>query len=92
MRDLISRQAALDIINHELNGWLTDDERLHLEGVGTGIELLPSAQPKKGKWIWDDEGYHCSECFFHAHGNTLECLDGTYSFCPNCGADMRGEE
>ena len=49
------------------------------------------AEPRKGKWIWDDEGYHCSECFFHAHGNTLECLDGTYRFCPNCGADMRGE-
>ena len=39
--DLISRQAALDIIDSELNGWLTDDERLHLEGVAIGIECLP---------------------------------------------------
>ena len=54
----------------------------------------PTIEPerKTGKWIWDDEGYHCSECFFHAYGNTLECLDGTYQFCPNCGADMRGEQ
>ncbi len=47
---------------------------------------------KKGKWIWDDEGYHCSECWFHAHGNTLECMDGTYRFCPSCGAEMEGVE
>lgn len=44
--DLISRTAALDIINAELNGWLTEDERLHLEGVGMGIESLPTAQPE----------------------------------------------
>ena len=50
------------------------------------------AEPvRHGRWIWDDEGYHCSECFFHAYGNTLECLDGTYRFCPNCGARMDEE-
>ena len=47
---------------------------------------------KTGKWIWDAEGYHCSECFFHAYGNTLECLDGTYKFCPNCGAKMEATD
>lgn len=47
------------------------------------------AEPvRHGQWIWDDEGYHCSECFFHAYGNTLECFDGTYRYCPNCGAKM----
>ena len=51
-------------------------------------EALPSCRKKTGKWIWDDEGYHCSECFFHAYGNTLECIDGTYKYCPNCGARM----
>ena len=50
-----------------------------------------SVERKKGKWIWDDEGYHCSECWFHAHGNTLECMDGTYRFCLNCGAEMVGD-
>lgn len=50
--DPISRQAALDIIDAELDGWLTDDERLHLEGVGTGIACLPTIDPvKRVKWI-----------------------------------------
>lgn len=66
------------------------------KGVSSALSCLyrvPTVQPerKKGKWIWDDEGYHCSECWFHAHGNTLECMDGTYRFCPNCGAEMGGE-
>ena len=41
MADIISRRSALDIIDSELNGWLTNDERLHLEGVAIGIECLP---------------------------------------------------
>lgn len=56
-------------------------------------EVTIDAEPvKHGRWIWDEEGYHCSECFFHAYGNTLECLDGTYRYCPNCGAKMEDED
>lgn len=43
---------------------------------------------RHGRWIWDDEGYHCSECWYHAQGNTLECMEGTFRFCPICGAKM----
>ena len=54
---------------------------------------LNKAEPvRRGRWIWDSEDYHCSECFFHAYGNTLECMDGTYKHCPQCGALMEGEE
>ena len=57
---------------------------------------MPSAEPerKKGEWIYDTERvagdgwtyrqYHCSECGFQE-------LGGLQNFCPNCGADMRGE-
>ena len=89
MSDLISRQAALDIINAELNGWLTDDERLHLEGVGTGIECLPTIDPvKHGKWEVVDEAeprrYGCSECKRLSYTQ--------YNYCPNCGASMDMED
>lgn len=52
---------------------------------------LPSAQ-RTGRWIWDDEGYHCSECWHHTYGNTGEVLSGIYKFCPSCGAQMEVEE
>lgn len=56
----------------------------------TRIDLLPSAQPmrKKGKWNWIGFNIECSVC------GCMPCFDSTeplYNFCPNCGADMRGE-
>lgn len=45
-----------------------------------------------GNWIWDDEGFHCSECLLHAYGNTGEILSGTYHYCPNCGSMMRRDD
>ena len=60
--------------------------------------FLPSAEPerKTGKWLYkpneyDDDTYECSQC-----GEPGTLIDGTpeennMKFCPNCGADMRGE-
>lgn len=62
------------------------------------FEGIPSAQPeqKKGRWIetddgWDSIYYVCSEC-----GCPRTLIDGTpedngMHYCPNCGADMRGD-
>ena len=57
-----------------------------------------SAEPewKKGVWICtDDDIFNCSECDFEI--DATGCIDPieylkTYNFCPNCGADMRGEK
>lgn len=55
------------------------------------IDDQPTVEPerKKGKWLVDpnefDEWYCCSVCH-----KGLTMFDGTYDFCPNCGADMRG--
>ena len=47
------------------------------------------AEPiRHGKWIWEEQVYKCSECSHKAYGNILECMDGTYKFCPVCGARM----
>lgn len=47
------------------------------------------AEPvKHGKWIWEECVYKCSNCSHKAYGNILECMDGTYKYCPNCGARM----
>ena len=99
MDDLIRRQAAVDLIESHLRiatepYQLTRTDKVMNHAFEIAVSCvfnLPSVERKKGKWIWDDEGYHCSECWFHAHGNTLECMDGTYRFCPSCGAEMVGE-
>ena len=55
------------------------------------LEHLPSAQ-KKGEWIEQVDLYGffdtipgCSEC-----GHTTKMRE-RYNYCPNCGADMRGD-
>lgn len=93
--DPISRQAALDIIDAELDGWLTDDERLHLEGVGAGIACLPTIDHvKHGKWLrrigtGNVALMQCSECMFR-YPEVLGVFG--FHYCPSCGAKMDKEK
>lgn len=60
---------------------------IHLRDAVIAITGMSTIEPerKKGKWIYtptEPLGYICSEC---KNG----CCK--FNFCPNCGADMRGE-
>ena len=41
-------------------------------------------EPKRGEWIDFKNGWKCSACG--------KWNNETSNFCPNCGADMRGEQ
>lgn len=79
--DLISRQAAIDAIGkiERTDNWKA--------AVSMVLYDLPSAQPerKKGKWIIsrDYDQFYCSVCG--------ELSDYKHRFCPDCGADLRGD-
>lgn len=50
------------------------------------VEAVPTAdvvERKRGEWIIQDGAVCCSEC----GEPNME-----WNFCPNCGADMRGEK
>lgn len=70
-----------------------------IESYIADIKELPSAQPEriKGRWVGTDydgfadgnpvyDEWKCSEC-----GCVVEDEEPTWNYCPNCGADMRGE-
>ena len=88
MSDLISRQAAIKAVG--ATTW-----------AGFRLEKLPSAQPerKTGKWVDDgtEFGLCCSECettfddYFEGNKEEIQ-LRKIPKFCPNCGADMRGDK
>lgn len=79
----------------------TDKEQVYTNGsrlilsfrVRQWLDHLPSAE-RKGKWIRTVLGstsgygttvmYQCSEC--------EKMAISKYHYCPNCGADMRGEK
>jgi ribosomal protein L32 len=56
------------------------------------LKQVPTIEPerKKGKWI----DYHttCSECGWQMIDDVIESPNMVaFNFCPNCGADMRGD-
>ena len=98
MSDLIDRQAAIELI---LSGKVDDDSpewvgvecpeecNSFLEWAAEEVGKMPSAERKKGRWevaIGYDQNKKvmCTECRLMSYEPT--------PFCPNCGADMRGEE
>ena len=94
MNDTISRQAAIDICLQ----YCPDDDGTcskngdDLRNMLDEIEALPSAQPERKTGHWQEISEHqipivckCTECEW-----TTTHYD-SFSYCPNCGADMRGD-
>ena len=93
MNDLISRQAAID----EANAWLLDCLKVNKQDRSCGLirrlEDLPSAQPKRGKWIKKHRHYGGFRSYtgFDAMGeqHTVTVDERTeYDdlYCSECGA------
>ena len=96
--DSISRRAAIDALNK-----LDVSDGVGISSVACdlqeeairSIENLPFAEPerKKGKWICLQRHHHkCSVCGNFLDFRGVNAGRGDANFCPNCGADMRGEE
>ena len=87
--DLIERQAAIDAFTNATS----DGDKV--EFCWSVIRSVPPAQPerKRGKWLPEnrtmDAFWVCSACGFPSEAHAANII---YNFCPNCGADMRGEE
>lgn len=94
MSDLISRQDAIDAIEDAdmqvYSCGATIGVRTHLtkEEIVAIIDRVQPAEPERKKGRLKTVGFltcQCSEC-----GAQFHELEYT-NFCPNCGADMRGE-
>lgn len=79
MAEYIEREAAIDRLE-KLFQLQATTARVIMEAIPTA-DVAPV---RHGRWLWDDEGYHCSECWYHA--------DDATPWCPVCGAKMDGKE
>ena len=89
MDDLIERQAAIDLAKDLCVPTKDGSIYRHRCVDPDAIRELPSAQPerKKGKWLAiGNSGLATCKC-----GHITDRYS-VYNFCPNCGADMRGEQ
>ena len=89
----------MSLINRET--LLAEYDRVHVGEPGKARKLIedaPTAEPERKKGRWIDDGtygdyhphhaWHCSEC----EESVIEIDTPWFKFCPNCGADMRGEK
>ena len=106
--DLISRQDAIDALEEQLDylQMLNKNENPTAEGKWYGVNWarntiadLPYKQNERPKGEWLDEkfvAFHltCNQCGCNLRRQKNEVFEGDfdYNFCPNCGADMRGDK
>ena len=100
MNDVVYRQSAIDTVEkydfnfpEYMERFVTELRDAMKEDLKGDIADLPSAQ-KKGRWVHDGYDFpggvdwiHCSECGKRG----INVPADLSNFCPNCGADMRGE-
>ena len=58
------------------------------------VSMLPSAEPKKGKWECSDDTWKtaiCSVCKLNTFAR-IDYAEKHYKFCPLCGATMEVTE
>ena len=100
MTEYIEREAVVDLIQQYANGNVKVEEVFLLTDLLGDITNIKAAdvQPvKRGEWvnecIEDDMNVWwagCSVCGEDAHSRYGRV--SAYNYCPNCGADMRGED
>ena len=89
--DCISRQQAIKATWQDTG--YTDPFNV-MTAIRDRIQQLPPIQPKRGKWIktarWG-RVYYCDQCRNYLDFDGVNAGRGSTNFCPNCGADMRGD-
>lgn len=84
MSDLIDRNYLFDLLKEEDRCGYLDAE---------DIKNAPSAEPKKGKWVFKRLYHEADECICSECGQLMTTAHGKrMRFCPNCGAKMEVDE
>ena len=108
MADYISREAAIDALEGcQQYKVSTEDYAVDYAQAKTELMMLPTADVRenvRGKWMeaaWENintgelrKGRRCSICGsgYFRYDVSVNTVSDIPNFCPNCGADMRGDK
>ena len=53
-----------------------------IQNILKELKPVDAVQVVHGRWVWRDGCFHCTNCKYTE--------DHITNYCPNCGADMRG--
>lgn len=77
---------------------ITNAEGKGLEEIVNALPTysVPDSAENKGEWIVVPDSYHEDGTIYESHWECSKCGSGRsgwgeFKFCPDCGADMRGE-
>ena len=96
MKDLIEREKVLEAFLTKGSGYYNMMTLRDMINAIPSVDILTDkdVQPvRRGKWIAIDDVSvrgKCSACQWEAHLYEDDVFGMPY--CPNCGADMRGED
>lgn len=100
--DCTADEVFADIAENRIKTWLSEVPSVQPEQGCDECVFKPFKQfqpeRKKGKWVecdhdkWNGDvcAYRCSECGGAYHLNNEKVI-AIWNFCPNCGAEMKGE-
>lgn len=96
MSELIKRKKVIELIKNSYYDLANSEDDMW--AMVADVEKLPviDAVPvRHGRWVGNERHTSCSICgqTYCVPDGQEEHLDMTfYKYCPNCGADMRGEQ
>lgn len=96
------RAIDADALIEKCGDWYTEEssEEGYIGTIKGIVDVQPTIKPeqKKGKWLPDNNSVYemrfvCSECKTAEVVPTIGFTkyEPIWDFCPNCGADLRGE-
>jgi len=101
MTEYIRKQDAVDALKAQADTMLTWVERYaeQRRGILTAVNIVEDIEPSTdvvkmvhGEWIYDGHHRRCNRCGTYFCNTDREGDTIPNNFCPNCGADMRGEQ
>ena len=96
--DCVSREEVLKIYDEWFATCNIADRKASPKAKINALPPATPIRPRKGEWCKQNDDYYdwyeCSECGYGSEGEMQYSseYDVRTNFCPNCGADMRGDE